>query len=120
MLPSKGMMVLFFRHHQVRIRHSPPGGAQTRSVAPQTRPPADPALGDQNPALMRLADTREATANQEGADELARLAADAGDTQAMARVAVMREMAGDTRQADHFAQIAADAGNPSALATWLN
>lgn len=73
-------------------------------------------LSGSTTALVRLADMREAAGDREGAEELARIAADAGDTHAMARVAIMREMAGHRRQADEFARLAADAGNPSALA----
>jgi TPR repeat protein len=65
---------------------------------------------------MRLADIREAKGDQEGAENMTRLAADAGDTMAMARMAIILELAGDKRQAEQLARIAADAGNPSALA----
>ncbi|MEU7061473.1 hypothetical protein AB0A61_37350, partial [Streptomyces sp. NPDC046197] len=66
-------------------------------------------------ALLRLAEMREQAGDREGAEALARQAADHGSTDALLRLAEMREQAGDREGAEALARQAADHGNTGTL-----
>ncbi|MFI8243444.1 hypothetical protein ACIF83_40430 [Streptomyces sp. NPDC085866] len=73
-------------------------------------------LAPHNPdALLGIAAVRNTIGDHEGAETLARYAADAGHPEALTYLAQTREQAGNREGAETLARYAADAGHPRAL-----